>query len=110
MKRHEIFLLLSFLGSQVNIKVVANDISSKSGLFGYHTFFCYGDRNHDGKLSMDEWDHTNKAWSSEFQELYNKISASIPLKDEIEKKGHITMDEFKKMSIPGSKNMTISQV
>ena len=107
MKRYEIILLLGFLSSQVNIKIVKSDMSTKSGLFGYHTFFCYADRNHDGKLSQSEWNHTNKAWALEFQELYKQISVSVSLKDEIEKKGHITMEEFKMMSIPGGKKNEI---
>ena len=97
MKQIRIFLCFYILCSILDVKIQAT----------YYGFFCYADKNNDGKLTRgingepNEWDHPNKAWKSEFQEIYKKIAMSSTLKTEIEGKGHITLEEFKLMSIPG---------
>ena len=97
MKQFRVILCLFLLGSILDVKIQAS----------YYGFFCYADKNNDGKLTMgikgepNEWDHPNKAWTSEFQDLYKKITMSESLKKEIERKGYITLEEFKLMSIPG---------
>ena len=97
MNHLRVLLCLSILCSSLNVKIQAS----------YYGFFCYADKNNDGNLTMginrepNEWDHPNKAWTSEFQDLYKKINMSTTLKEQIEGKGHITLEEFKLMSIPG---------
>ena len=95
MKQLKVIFFLIFLCSNLDVKIQAS----------YYGFFCYADRDNDGQLTMKEWNHPNKAWVSEFGDLYQKINKSESLKKEIEQQGHITLEQFKYMSIPGGNHI-----
>ena len=86
-----IIFCIILLCSSLHVKIEAS----------YYGFFCYADKDNDNKLTKEEWAHPNRAWVSEFEDLYQKINMSETLKAQIERQGHITLEEFKLMSIPG---------
>ena len=105
------FLALIPLFAYANVKVEAN----------FATFFCYGDKNDDSILNQNDLNTglQNLGWLSEFKELLrdqndsspsNKIPLEMAYLDGNETNGivirqDITWDDFKKMSIPGSRNI-----
>ena len=101
-------LALIFLFAYANVDVEAN----------FATFFCYGDKNDDSILNQNDLNTgtQNLGWLSEFKELLrdqndSSPSNKIPLEmaylegDEVIIMQDITWDDFKKMSIPGSRNI-----
>ena len=102
------FLALIPLFAYANVDVEAN----------FATFFCYGDKNDDSILNQNDLNTglQNLGWLSEFKELLrdqndSSPSNKIPLEmaylegDEVMIMQDITWDDFKKMSIPGSRNI-----
>ena len=102
------FLALIPLFAYANVDVEAN----------FATFFCYGDKNDDSILNQNDLNTglQNLGWLSEFKELLrdqndSSRSNKIPLEmahlegDEVIIMQDITWDDFKKMSIPGSRNI-----
>ena len=102
------FLALIPIFAYANVDVEAN----------FATFFCYGDKNDDSILNQNDLNTglQNLGWLSEFKELLrdqndSSPSNKIPLEmahlegDEVIIMQDITWDDFKKMSIPGSRNI-----
>ena len=99
-----------------NVEVEAN----------FATFFCYGDKNDDSILNQNDLNTgtQNLGWLSEFKQLLrdqndSSPSNKIPLEmaylagnetNGIVIRQDITWDDFKKMSIPGSRNILFIRV
>ena len=101
-------VLLTLFFAYASVEVDAN----------FATFFCYGDKNDDSILNQNDLNTglQNLGWLSEFKELLrdqndSSPSNKIPLEmahlegDEVIIMQDITWDDFKKMSIPGSRNI-----
>ena len=101
-------VLLSLFFAYASIEVEAN----------FATFFCYGDKNDDSILNQNDLNMgtQNLGWLSEFKQLLrdqndSSPSNKIPLEmaylagDEVMIMQDITWDDFKKMSIPGSRKL-----
>ena len=109
-------VLLSLFFAYASIEVEAN----------FATFFCYGDKNDDSILNQNDLNTglQNLGWLFEFNELSrdqndSSPSTKIPLEmaylDGDETNGivirqDITWDDFKKMSIPGSRNILFIRI
>ena len=101
-------VLLSLFFAYANVELEAN----------FATFFCYGDKNDDSILNQNDLNTglQNLGWLSEFKQLLrdkndSSPSNKIPLEmaylegDEVMILQDITWDDFKKMSIPGSRKL-----